>query len=55
MKKFNAIKIAGLAGLALSGLAALVGNWVHERQMEQMIDEKLEKALAKREENEEES
>lgn len=52
MKKFDAVKLIGLAGLALGGLATLIGNWAQERQMEQLIDEKVNEALANREEEE---
>lgn len=55
MKKDSAIKLLGLAAMALGGVATLIGNWVQERQMEQMIDEKVQEALAEREEDEEES
>lgn len=54
MKKDSAIKLLGLAAMALGGVATLVGNWVQERQMEQMIDEKVQEALAEREEQEDE-
>lgn len=50
--KFDAIKLIGLAAMALGGIATLVTNWVQERQMEQMIDEKVQEALANREEEE---
>ena len=52
MKKFDAVKLIGLAGLALGGLATLIGNWAQERQMEQLIDEKVNESLANREEEE---
>lgn len=54
MKKDSAIKLLGLAAMALGGVATLVGNWVQERQMEQMINEKVQEALAEREEQEDE-
>ena len=42
--------------MLLGGLATLICNWAQERTMEEMIDEKVNKALAARdEENEEES
>lgn len=53
MKKFNAVKLVGLVGLALGGVATLIGNWAQEKQMEEMIDEKVNEALAER--NREES
>lgn len=48
MKKFNAVKLIGLVGLALGGVATLIGNWAQEKQMEEMIDEKVNEALAER-------
>ena len=53
LKKIDAVKIIGLAGMALGGLATLIGNWAQQRTMEQTIEEKIEEALATREENEE--
>lgn len=55
MKKFDAIKLIGLAGMALGALATMVSNYAQEKQMEQIIDEKVNEALAAREEDEEES
>lgn len=54
-RKFDATKLIALAGIALSGIAMLIGNWAQERQMEQTIEEKVNEALAKRDEEEEES
>lgn len=54
-QKFDVPKLIGLAGLALAGVATLIGNWAQERQMEQTIEEKVNEALAKREKEEEES
>lgn len=48
MKKFDAVKLVGLVGLALGGVATLIGNWAQEKQMEEMIDEKVNEALAER-------
>lgn len=55
MEKSNLVKLVGLGAMALGGIATLIGNWVQERQMEQMIDEKVQEALADREQDEEES
>lgn len=54
-RKFDATKLIALAGMALSGIAMVIGNWAQERQMEQTIEEKVNEALAKRDEEEEES
>ena len=51
--KSNIVKIVGLAAMALGGLATMIGNWAQEQAIDQMIDEKLEKALAERNQNEE--
>lgn len=48
MKKFNAVKLIGLVGLALGGVATLIGNWAQEKQTEEMIDKKVNEALAER-------
>lgn len=56
MKKIEMAKLIGLVGMALGGVAALVTSYAQEKQMEQTIEEKVNEALAKREEeNEEES
>ena len=48
------VKIIGLGGTLLSVVATMIGNWSQERTMEKTIEEKIDEALAKRE-NEEES
>ena len=53
MKKFNAVKLVGLVGLALGGVATLIGNWAQEKQMEEKKKKKVNEALAER--NREES
>lgn len=55
MKKSNIINLISFAGLALGAIAGAVSDIANRKQMEQMIDEKVNKALAEREENEEES
>ena len=50
----NIIKMAGMAGMLLAGLATLVGNWAQQKAMEETIEEKVNEALAKKE-NEKES
>lgn len=54
-KKLDVVKLVGLAGMALAGLATLVSNWSTEKQMEQIINEKVNEALALREAETEES
>ena len=53
--KIDMVKIIGLAGMALGGLATLIGHWAQEQAMEKTIEEKVNKALAERNETEEES
>ena len=53
-KKFGTAKLIALAGMALAGIAALISNYAQEREMEELIEEKVNEALANRE-NEEES
>jgi hypothetical protein len=43
--------VASLAGFAVTQAQ----NWISEQEMSMMIDEKIEEALAKREESDEES
>lgn len=50
----NIIKMAGMAGMLLAGLATLVSNWTQQKVMEETIEEKVNEALAKKE-NEKES
>lgn len=54
MKKFDTIKLVGMVGMALGGLATLIGNWAQEKAMEQTIEEKVNEALALREKETEE-
>lgn len=53
MKKFDAVRLIGLAGMALAGLATLVTSYAQNKQMEETIEEKVNEALAKRESEEE--
>lgn len=50
----NIIKIIGFAATALGLAATVVTDWVNERKMEEMVDEKVQAALATREEDTEE-
>lgn len=42
MKK---MKMIGMAGFLLSGAATLIGSWVQEKQMEEVVEEKVNEAL----------
>ena len=54
MKKRGFVKLIGLAGVALAGVAALISNYANERAMEETIEAKVNEALAKRENRDEE-
>lgn len=55
MNKIDTAKLIGLGGMILGGLATLISSWSQERVMEQTIEKKVEEALARREDTEEES
>lgn len=46
MKKVDIVKVLGLVGMALGGIATLIGNWAQEKTTERMIEEKVNEALA---------
>ena len=50
----NLVKMAGIAGMLLAGVATLVSNWAQQKVMEEIIEEKVNEALANKE-NEKES
>lgn len=54
MKKFDAVRLIGLGGMLLGGLAALITSYSQEQQMKQLISDEVDKALAEREEENEE-
>lgn len=53
--KIDMVKIIGFAGMILGGVATLISSWSQEKQMEKTIEEKVNEALAAKEENTEES
>ena len=55
MKKFDIAKLIGLAGMALGGVATMITSYAQEREMKRTIREEVDKALAERENNKEES
>lgn len=56
MKKINTVKMIGFVGMLVGGLASMITSYVQSKQMEELIDEKVNKALAEKElENKEES
>lgn len=52
-KRIDAIKIIGLAGMALGGLAALIGNWATEQQMRKTIEEEVQRRISEQNKEEE--
>ena len=48
-KKFTLIKILGIVATVIGGGATLLSDWVSEKETEQMIEEKVNEALDKRE------
>lgn len=54
MDKKSWFKLISLAGFALGGLGTLLSSWADEQERDAVIEEKVNEALADRE-NEEES
>ena len=50
----NMVKILGFVATAIGFGAELLHDWVDEKEMDAKIEEKVNEALAKREENEDE-
>ncbi len=51
--KANLLSVLGIAATVVGGAATLLGNWVSDKKNEEMIEEKVNEALAKRESEEE--
>ena len=54
MTKSNVIKVLGMVTTVVGMAASLLSNWVSEQKMNERIDEKVNEALAKRDEDENE-
>ena len=52
--KANVLSILGVVATIAGGAAALLGNWVTEKKMDETIEIKVNEALERRNENEEE-
>ena len=52
--KTKLVRILGSAATVVGLIASLVAGWVEEQKMEELAEEKVEAALAKREKKEEE-
>lgn len=50
--KFDVVKLIGFVGVGLGMLATFVSNYAQEKRMEETIEEKVNEALAKRDEEE---
>ena len=55
MRKKHMIKVLGLAATAIGMVATLVTDWVNDKKMDEKIDEKICEALAKQNNEDEES
>lgn len=55
MHKGTMIKVLGLAATAIGMVATLVTDWVNDKKMDEKIDEKICEALAKQNDEDEES
>ena len=53
--KGNVLSILGIVATIGGAAFTLLGNWVADKKYEEMIDEKVDKAIAKKENEEEES
>ena len=52
MGKGNIFKLISLAGMALGAIGTLLSNWADDRELDMMIDEKIQKKLAVHEDEE---
>lgn len=55
MKSKKLIRIIGLAATVIGMGATLITDWVNDKKLEERIDEKVDEALAKRNDEDEES
>lgn len=55
MEKKNLFKLISLIGLALGGVGTLLSGWADDKEQEALIEEKVNEALAARENEDEES
>lgn len=52
MKNLNAIRVISVSGAILGAVAALIGNWSQQQLMDKTIEEKVNEAIASREQEE---
>lgn len=55
MNRKSKLKTIGILATIAAGVISLVSNVIEDKKMEETIEEKVNEALAKRDENEEES
>lgn len=51
MKNKSMIKILGITATLVGGAATLISEWVKDRELDEKIDEKVNKAFFNREES----
>lgn len=55
MKNNNIFKIVSLIGMGLGAAGTLLSNWADDKELDRVIDEKLDERLAAHENNKEEA
>ncbi len=53
MKNRNIFKLLSLVGLALGAVGTLLSNWADDKELDMIIDEKLDERLAAHKDEEE--
>ena len=53
MKNRNIFKLLSLVGLALGAVGTLLSNWADDKELDMIIDEKLDERLATHKDEEE--
>ena len=51
MNKKSMVKILGITASIIGAAATLISEWVKDRELDEKIDEKVNKALAEKEES----
>jgi len=55
MNKRSIFKVMSLVGMVLGGIGTLVSSWADDKEQDAIIEEKVNEALAAREDKKEES
>jgi len=53
VKKENIFKLLSLVGMALGAVGTLLSSWADDKELDRLIDEKIDKRLTTNEEEEE--